>query len=96
MAGEGPDSGVSLPDFVAVAKAFGLPASRIDGPDFEEDIQSILDADGPYLAQVILDPNQQFEPRTSSRQLDDGRIVSAPLEDMYPFLDRDELAKNLL
>jgi acetolactate synthase-1/2/3 large subunit len=32
----------------------------------------------------------------SSRQLEDGRIVTPPLEDMYPFLDRDELARNML
>jgi len=43
-----------------------------------------------------LDPAQGFEPRQSSRQLLDGRIVSAPLEDMFPFLERDELRKNLL
>jgi acetolactate synthase-1/2/3 large subunit len=42
----------------------------------------------------MLDETQQFEPRMSSRQLDDGRIVSAPLEDMYPFLERAELARN--
>jgi acetolactate synthase-1/2/3 large subunit len=45
---------------------------------------------------VILDPAQGFEPRQSSRQLPDGRIVSAPLEDLYPFLERQELRENLL
>ncbi len=97
VAGESPESGVSFPDFVAVAMAFGIPASRIEGqPELETAIQTILDADGPYLAQVILDPNQQFEPRMSSRQLEDGQIVSASLEDMYPFLSREELASNML
>lgn len=95
LAGAGPESGVALPDFVAIAKAFGIPASRLDASDFAERLQDILDAPGPQLCQVMLDEKQSFEPRTSSRQLDDGRIVSAPLEDMYPFLDREELARNL-
>jgi acetolactate synthase-1/2/3 large subunit len=94
LAGAGPESGVALPDFVAIAKAFGIPASRLDAADFAERLQDILDAPGPQLCQVMLDEKQSFEPRTSSRQLDDGRIVSAPLEDMYPFLDREELARN--
>jgi acetolactate synthase-1/2/3 large subunit len=48
------------------------------------------------VCDVILDDTQQFEPRMSSRQLDDGRIVTPPLEDMFPFLPREELAGNVL
>jgi acetolactate synthase-1/2/3 large subunit len=59
-------------------------------------IDEVLGQPGPVLAEVMLDPDQAFEPRSSSRQLPDGRIVSAPLEDMFPFLDRDELRDNLL
>jgi acetolactate synthase-1/2/3 large subunit len=44
----------------------------------------------------MIDPDQGFEPRQSSRQLPDGRIVSAPLEDMFPFLEREEMMENLL
>jgi acetolactate synthase-1/2/3 large subunit len=94
LCGADADSGVSLPDFVAVANAFGIAASRLDSADFAERLPAVLEAPGPYLCQVMLDETQQFEPRMSSRQLDDGRIVSAPLEDMYPFLERSELARN--
>jgi acetolactate synthase I/II/III large subunit len=44
----------------------------------------------------MIDPEQGFEPRLSSRVLPDGKMVSSPLEDMYPFLDSEELAGNLL
>jgi acetolactate synthase-1/2/3 large subunit len=44
----------------------------------------------------MLDTAQEFEPRLKSRQLPDGSIVSPALEDMYPFLDPEELASNLL
>ena len=94
LAGEGPDSGVSFPDFVAVATAFGIPARRIAGADFQLQLDEALATDGPMLCDVVLDETQGFEPRMSSRKLDDGSIVTPPLEDMFPFLDREELARN--
>jgi acetolactate synthase-1/2/3 large subunit len=93
--GAGPDSGVSFPDSLKLAGAYGIPACRIDVPDFDALLDGALGGDGPFLADVVLDPEQGFEPRLSSRQLPDGRIVSAPLEDMYPFLGREELRSNL-
>jgi acetolactate synthase-1/2/3 large subunit len=96
LAGEGPDSGVSFPDFVAVAKAFGIPARRLDSADFPGQLDSILTVPGPCLCDVILDETQGFEPRMSSRKLADGSIVTPPLEDMFPFLERAELASNML
>lgn len=92
--GEGPTSGIGFPDFVKLADAFGLPATRIDRHDFEGPLQEALDAPGPALLHVVLDPAQGFEPRMSSRQLPDGRIESPRLEDMFPFLSREELAEN--
>lgn len=94
LAGEGPDSGVSFPDFVSVANAFGIPARRIASANFPEHLTEILATDGPVLCDVIMDDTQGFEPRMTSRKLDDGTIVTPPLEDMFPFLDRDELAGN--
>lgn len=94
LAGEGPDSGVAFPDFVAVAAAFGIPARRLASADFSDRLPELLAGDGPCLCDVILDETQGTEPRLSSRKLDDGSIVSPPLEDMFPFLDRDELAGN--
>jgi acetolactate synthase I/II/III large subunit len=47
------------------------------------------------VCHVLLDPEQAFEPRIKSRVLPDGTIVSPALEDMFPFLDRDELARNM-
>jgi acetolactate synthase-1/2/3 large subunit len=96
LAGSGPGNGVSFPDFVAVATAFGIPARRLAGADFPQLLDGILNEPGPCLCDVILDETQGFEPRLSSRKLADGSIVSPPLEDMFPFLDRDELASNMI
>ncbi|MDB6028180.1 MAG: acetolactate synthase [Verrucomicrobiales bacterium] len=94
--GEGARSGVSFPDFVKVAQAYGLPAIKIEAADFGKQLDEFLKQEGPALCEVMLDPNQGFEPKLSSRQLPDGKIVTASLEDMAPFLDREELAKNML
>ena len=94
--GESPDSGVSFPDMLKLAKAYGFSTVRLDSADFLPGLRGVLSTSGPVVCEVVLDPAQGFEPRQSSRQLPDGRIVSAPLEDMFPFLERDELAKNML
>ena len=96
LAGSGPGNGVSFPDFVAVAAAFGIPSRRLANADFPQLLEGILNEPGPCLCDVILDETQGFEPRMSSRKLADGSIVSPPLEDMFPFLDRDELASNMI
>ena len=94
--GESPVSGVSFPDFLKVAEAYGLPSRRIDQPDFAKDIRCALATPGPEVCTVTLDPSQGFEPKLSSRKLPDGRMISSPLEDMFPFLDRDELRSNMV
>lgn len=94
--GESPVSGVTFPDFVKVASAYGLPAYRIEKADFSQQLDDFLKVEGPALCEVMLDPKQGFEPKLSSRQLPDGRIVTASLEDMAPFLDREELKANMV
>src|SRR5208282_5496055 len=94
--GESPRSGVSFPDYVKLAAAYGLASSRIDGADFGPKIDEFLAGPGPGLCEVMLDPVPGFEPRLSSRQLPDGRIVTASFEDMAPFLSREELAENMI
>lgn len=89
-------SGISFPDITKVAVAYGLPAFRAAGADFESTIHQALSTPGPVVCELMLDPAQMFEPKLSSRALPDGRMVSAPLEDLAPFLSREELAENRL
>ena len=95
VTGESPQSGVSFPDVVKIAEAYGLPAIRIGSSNLEVGIQRVLREPGPIVCDVLLDPEQPFEPRIASRQLPDGSIVSSPLEDMFPFLSDEELRENL-
>ena len=95
--GEGPDTGVTLPDLVKVAEAYGIPAARVTRHDeLGEAIGAALVSNGPALLDVVMDPQQAFAPKAMAEKLPDGRIVSKPLEDMYPFLGRDDLADNMI
>jgi acetolactate synthase-1/2/3 large subunit len=96
LIGEGPETGVSFPDMVKLAAAHGLPALRLEREGFQDQIAEALRHGGPILCEVVLDRAQGFEPKLSSKKLPDGRMVTAPLEDMAPFLDRDELRSNML
>jgi acetolactate synthase-1/2/3 large subunit len=95
--GEGPASGVTLPDFVAVAEAFGIPARRITShAEMAGAIEWALAEPGPALLDVVMPRTQPFAPKVVAEKRPDGTIVSKPLEDMFPFLSRDEFAENML
>ena len=85
------ESGVGFPDFEMLAKAFGIGYCRLEaGEAFDADLGRALEGPDACLCEVILDPEQNFEPKSSSRILPDGRIVSPSLDDMAPFLSREE------
>jgi len=94
--GCGSESGLSFPDIKRVGAAYDLPTYKIDKIEFQSNLIEILNTLGPVICEVVLDPDQIFEPKLSSRKLEDGTMISAPLEDMYPFLDRKELCENML
>jgi acetolactate synthase-1/2/3 large subunit len=92
-----PASGLSFPDLVAVARAFGIPATRCDAIEaLPGALRRALDEPGPAFVELVVDPDRPFEPKLASRVLEDGTMVSSPLEDMAPFLPREELAEHLL
>jgi acetolactate synthase-1/2/3 large subunit len=97
IAGCGPESGVSFPDFCRVAAAFDIPVRQCAShEDLPQAIGATLTGEGPQFCEIIIDPSQGFAPKLASRRLPDGRMVSSPLEDMAPFLTREELAENML
>lgn len=96
IVGCGPDSGLTFPDFQRLAGGFGIPA-RVATRDGElaAAIRATLDADGAQLCEVMIDKRQQFAPKLSSRRLEDGSMVSSPLEDLLPFLSDEELTEAM-
>ena len=85
------ESGVGFPDFEKLAGAFGIKYFRLDNEAGADDIfDEVLNCDGPCICEAVVDPDQNFEPKSSSKILPDGKIVSPSLDDMAPFLDREE------
>ena len=95
--GASPKSGVSFPDFSRLASGFDIKSFRLEThAQMSATIEAVMAHDGPVICDVILDPDQGFEPKLSSRVLPDGRMESPSLEDMAPFLSREELAENII
>jgi acetolactate synthase-1/2/3 large subunit len=94
--GCGPESGLGFPDLSKLAWAYGFPFRRIERhAELAEGLAAALATEGPSICEVMLDPQQSFAPKAASRRLEDGRMVSSPLEDLAPFLERSELAANM-
>lgn len=95
--GSDPSSGFSCPNIVKVARAYDIDAYVI-GDQIWTDIllDTILRRQGPVVCDVLMAPDQPLIPRVSSLKRPDGSIVAKPLEDMYPFLDRDEFKENMI
>ena len=97
MTGSGADSGVSVPNFTEIGRAFGLKTKRIDSVvSMADDIKEVLNTEGAVLCEVIVEKDYSFAPKLSARKLDDGTMISPSLEDMYPFLDRKEFEENII
>lgn len=95
--GIGPESGdLGFPDFEKIAGAFGFTyAECLSNATMKKDVKAALELPRPMICRVAVSPLQATEPKASSRRLADGTMVSAPLEDMAPFLSREELAANM-
>lgn len=95
--GIGPESGdLSFPEFEKIAKAFGYPYfSAHSNAEMKKVVDEVLEQDGPVFCEIFTDTKQVWEPKSSTKRLPDGTLVSPPLEDLAPFLPREELAKQM-
>ena len=95
--GMGPESGdLGFPDFSKLASAFGMPYFAVhDNDGLKNTIEQVLSYDGYVMCEVFVSTAQKFEPKSATKKLADGTLISPPLEDMAPFLSREELAGNM-
>jgi acetolactate synthase-1/2/3 large subunit len=97
--GATPESGVGFPDFVSVARAYGIVSESIALRSDLQNLDQLLQTDGPLLIDIHVDSTQEFAPRIKSRVDESGRFVTPELDDMYPFLstaERDDLRAEAL
>jgi acetolactate synthase-1/2/3 large subunit len=90
-------TGLLVPDLCKVAASFGLQTARIlSQENLREQVRSVLETPGPVVCDVHVIPDEVRGPRLSSMQRPDGSLFSKPLEDLWPFLDREEFLANMI
>ena len=96
--GIGPQSeDLSFPDMSKLAPAYGYPYFSCDSnTDLGRVLDEALAVDGPVFVEIFVSKEQNFEPKSATKRLEDGTLVSPPLEDLAPFLDRDEFHQNMI
>ena len=91
------DNGISFPNAKKISDAYGIKFFKIDSiASLKNVLPQFLLGENPAICEVVLDKTQFFAPKLSSRVNADGTISSPSLEDMYPFLPRDEMATNMI
>jgi len=91
------ESGLTLPDINRVASSYGIPTQRIvDQDDLRNQIRTVLQSPGPIVCEVMVIQDEVRQPRLSSMQKSDGSMISKPMEDLWPFLDRQEFLSNMI
>ena len=96
--GIGEESGdLSFPEYRKIAEAFGYPYySAHSNEEMKEVVDKVLTLDGPVFTEIFTDTKQVWEPKSSTKKLEDGTLVSPPLEDLAPFLPREELKQVMV
>lgn len=96
--GVGPESGdLSFPEMKKIAGAYGIPYfTASSNQELPAAIEATLATEGYAMCEIYVDINQKFEPKSATKRLPDGTLVSPPLEDLAPFLPREELEKIMI
>jgi acetolactate synthase-1/2/3 large subunit len=91
------DSGLSFPDMMQIAASHQIPSVRLQTHDgLEAQVRRLLESDGPFVCEIMMDHNQEQIPKIISKKQADGTMQQSPLEDMFPFLDPKELEENMI
>lgn len=96
--GIGPESkDLSFPDFGKLSAAFGFPYKEAySNEEMKQAVEETLAAEGPVFCEIFVSTEQNFEPKSATKRLEDGTLVSPPLEDLAPFLPREEFLANMI
>ena len=95
--GTDPTSGVSFPDTKKIANAYDLPYVKINNAtELRSKLNEVISFDGPIICEVMCPENQEIIPAVSAFKNKDGTMTSKPIEDMYPYLDRNEFINEMI
>jgi len=91
------NSGISFPDLSKISYAYGVKYVNVSEIDnLEDKINETMSHDGPVICEVMCKEWDEVLPTIGSKKLPDGKMFSRPLEDMYPFLTREEFLSKMI
>ncbi|MBR2495418.1 thiamine pyrophosphate-binding protein [Helicobacter sp.] len=91
------DSGISFPNLEKIAYAYGIEFFKVDSvQNLSQTLDRVFAINKPVICEIICPKNQEIIPNVSSLKLDNGTMISKPLEDMYPYLDREEFYQEMI
>ena len=97
LVGSDSSSDVDCPDMQKIASAYNLDFLRLHNHDeLHDKLDSVLSHKKPIICEIMMNPEQALIPRVSSMKMPDGRVVSKPMEDLFPFLSREEFEENMI
>ncbi len=96
--GIGPQSNdLEFPDMKKIAYAYDYPFFRCESNDtLAETIEQVFATEGAVICEIMVNIEQNFEPKSATKRLEDGTLVSPPLEDLAPFLDRETFLAEMI
>ncbi len=81
--------GYTPPDFIKISKAYGIKTMEIkNNSEFDEKIDQFLNCKESIVVDVDCHDHHEYEPRIFGWK--------TPIEDMYPYIDRNEFKKNMI
>lgn len=90
--GSNNESGISSPKFTKLAEAYGFKTFKLsNNTELEDNINLVLNTEGPVLCEIMMTENQLLIPRVQSSKDAEGKIISTSLENMFPYLDIAEM-----
>lgn len=97
LMGTDANSGISFPELKKIANAYGIKYYRAEQvSDLDSVLLKVMDERGPIICEIMTPEMQEIIPTVSSMKKDDGTMVSKPIEDMYPFLERSEFSSEMI
>jgi len=97
LVASGDTSGLTLPMLQKNAETYGIPYYKIENHnEIHDHIKNVIETDGPILCEVMLPPTHFTAPKASVFKKEDGSFSTRPMEDLFPFLDREEFNENMI
>lgn len=90
------DSGLGFPDFVAIARSFGIPGFSITKlEDLREFFADVKRLTGPMLLDVKMSLDQMQAPKAVNLRDSTGRLAQTELTNLWPQLSEEVVASAL-